>query len=470
MPTAPVPGSTDDQPSSPLTGPTADQLRAPGRTRWSWNSDDTEIWRLAWPALGALTAEPLYVLADTAIVGRLGTPQLGGLALASSILLIGHALFIFLAYGTTAAVARLLGAGEHRRAAHQAVQSVWLAGLVGAVLAGAGIVFAPGLVDLLGGGDPVVRQNALVYLRISLLGFPAMLVGLAGVGYLRGLQDTKRPLWVAAGSAVLNLVLEVVLIYGFGQGIGASALSTVVAQVAAAAVFVWWIRAAVARHGVGLRPDLAVIRKLAVAGADLFVRTAALRGGLVLTVAVAARIGTDDLAAHQIAFEVWTFLALALDAVAIAGQALIGRALGASEPDRARALGRRMIEWGLVTGAATGGAVLAFSGLLPGVFTEDPAVAGLAFFLLLHVGLSQPVNGVVFALDGVMIGAGDLRFLAWAMAAASAVLAAGALTVAGAGAGIGWLWAALHAWMLVRLATLMARFAGPRWLITGADR
>lgn len=443
---------------------------APVRARWAWTSDDSEIWRLAWPALGALTAEPLYVLADTAIVGRLGTPQLGGLALASSILLIGHALFIFLAYGTTAAVARLLGAGEHRRAAHQAVQSVWLAGLVGAVLAGAGIALAPGLVDLLGGGDPVVRQNALIYLRISLVGFPAMLVGLAGVGYLRGLQDTRRPFWVAMASAGLNLVLEVVLIYGFGQGIGASALSTVVAQVGAAGVFVWWIKAAVARHGVGLGPDLAVIRRLAVAGADLFVRTAALRGGLVLAVAVAARIGTDDLAAHQIAFEVWSFLALALDAVAIAGQALIGQALGASEPDRARALGRRMIEWGLAAGVATGAAVLAFSGLLPGVFTGDPAVAGLAFFLLLHVGLAQPAAGVVFALDGVMIGAGDLRFLAWAMVAASSVLAAGALTVAAAGAGIGWLWAALHAWMLVRLATLLARFAGPRWQVIGADR
>ncbi len=410
------------------------------------------------------------MLADTAIVGRLGTPQLAGLALAASILLIGHSLFIFLAYGTTAAVARLLGASEHRRAAHQAVQSTWLAFLVGSVLAVAGIVFTPTLVGVVGGDDPVVRHNAVVYLRISLLGFPAMLVALAGVGYLRGLQDTRRPFLVALGSALFNLGLEIVLVYGFDQGIGASALSTVIAQTAAAGVFVWWVKVAVAAHGVMLRPDMTVIGRLAVAGFDLFIRTAALRGGLVVTVAVAARIGTDDLAAHQIAFEVWATLALALDAVAIAGQALIGRALGAAEIDRAKVLGRRMMEWGLVTGAAIGGAVLAVSGPLPHVFTEDPAVAGLASFLLLLTAIAQPANGVVFALDGVLIGAGDLRFLGIAMVAAGSVLMGGGLVVASTGAGIGWLWAALYAWMLTRIAALLWRFAGPHWLVVGADR
>ncbi|MCY4424558.1 MAG: MATE family efflux transporter, partial [Acidimicrobiaceae bacterium] len=371
-----------------------------------WSRDDREIWRLAWPALSALVAEPLYVLADTAIVGRIGTPQLGGLALAASILLTAHAMFIFLAYGTTAAVARLLGAGEHRRAAHQAVQSLWLALAAGVVLAVAGLLLSSWLVNTLGGDDPEVLRNALVYLRISLLGLPAMLVVLAGVGYLRGVQDTKRPFAVALGSAVGNFVLEVVLVYGFDQGIGASALSTVIAQTAAAAAFVWWTRQAVARHGVGLRPDPAVIRRLAIAGWDLLIRTSALRVSLTITVAVAARIGTDDLAAHQIVFEVWTVLALVLDAVAIAGQALIGLALGAGRPDRARALGRRMIGWGLASGVMTGVVVLALSGVLPHVFTEDAAVVALAAFLLLHVGFSQPAAGVVFALDGVLIGAG----------------------------------------------------------------
>ena len=435
-----------------------------------WTDDDREIWRLAWPALGALVAEPLYVLADTAIVGRLGTPQLGGLALASSILLAAHAMFIFLAYGTTAAVARLLGAGEHRRAAHQAVQSIWLALAAGMVLAAGGLLLSSWLVDRLGGDDPAVLHNALVYLRISLLGLPAMLVMLAGVGYLRGVQDTRRPFAVALGSAVGNFVLEVVLVYGFGRGIGASALSTVIAQTAAAATFVWWIKQAVARHDVSLRPDPAVIRRLAVAGWDLLIRTSALRAGLIVTVAVAARIGTADLAAHQIVFEVWTVLALVLDAVAIAGQALIGLALGARRPDRARTLGRRMIGWGAAAGVMTGALVLAVSPVLPHVFTSDAAVIALAAFLLLHVGFSQPAAGVVFAIDGVLIGAGDLRFLAVSMIGAGAVLVGGGLLVVAAGAGIGWLWASLHAWMATRLGLTLWRFTGSSWQVTGAAR
>ena len=452
-----------------MTPPGNDRRRAI-LMRLRWSRDDREIWRLAWPALGALVAEPLYVLADTAIVGRIGTPQLGGLALAASILLTAHAMFIFLAYGTTAAVARLLGAGEHRRAAHQAVQSLWLALAAGVVLAVAGLLLSSWLVNTLGGDDPEVLANALVYLRISLLGLPAMLVVLAGVGYLRGVQDTKRPFAVALGSAVGNFVLEVVLVYGFDQGIGASALSTVIAQTAAAAAFVWWTRQAVARHGVGLRPDPAVIRRLAIAGWDLLIRTSALRVSLTITVAVAARIGTDDLAAHQIVFEVWTVLALVLDAVAIAGQALIGLALGAGRPDRARALGRRMIGWGAASGVMTGVVVLALSGVLPHVFTEDAAVVALAAFLLLHVGFSQPAAGVVFALDGVLIGAGDLRFLAVSMVGAGVVLVGGGLVVVAVSAGVGWLWAALHAWMGTRLALMLWRFASPAWQVTGADR
>ena len=435
-----------------------------------WSEDDRTIWRLAWPALGALLAEPLYVLADTAIVGRLGTAQLGGLALASSVLLFAHAMFIFLAYGTTAAVARLLGAGRQRRAARQAVQSVWLALTVGVVLAAAGTALAPALVDALGSGDTEVRHNALVYLRISLIGLPAMLAGLAGVGYLRGMQDTLRPLMVALMSAVGNLVLEVVLVHGLGYGIGASALSTVVAQTLAAAWYIHWIRTAAARHGVGLKPDLAMIRRLAATGGDLFIRTSAMRGGLTVTVAAAARIGTSDLAAHQIAFEVWTVAALALDAVAIAGQALTGQALGSGHPERARVLGKRMIGWGFASGVLMGVGVLAASPVLASVFTHDAAVVALTGFLLMHVALSQPAAGVVFALDGLLIGAGDLRFLGVAMAGASAVLIGGGLIVLAAGVGIGWLWAVLHAWMATRLVLMLLRFASSAWQVTGAER
>ena len=168
--------------------------------RIRWTGDDRDILRLAFPALGALVAEPLYILADTAVVGRIGTPELGGLALASTVLLVGHSVFIFLAYGTTSTVARLLGAGEHRRAAHQAVQSLWLAGGIGVLLLGTGLLSGPALIGALGGTGKVAA-NAEVYLRISLFGVPAMLIGLAGVGYLRGLQDTARPFYVALATA-----------------------------------------------------------------------------------------------------------------------------------------------------------------------------------------------------------------------------------------------------------------------------
>lgn len=440
--------------------PTRARLRSPY---------DREIARLALPAFGALIAEPLYVLTDTAIVGHLGTPQLGGLAVASTILLTLYAVFIFLAYGTTAAVSRLLGAGDEREAAHQAVQSLWLAALIGLGVVATGLAAAEPLVGLMG-AEGAVRENALIYLRISLLGVPAMLVVLAGTGYLRGLQDTRTPLVVAVTTAGVNLVVEVVLIYGLDQGIGASALATVVAQTLAAAVYLSRIGRAVAALGVGLRPHAPSLRRLGAVGRDLLVRTAALRAALVVATAVATRLGTVEVAAHQVAFEIWSFLALGLDAIAIAGQAMVGRALGAGDGGAARAAGRRMIEWGVALGATAAGAVLALRTVLPHLFSGDAAVVGLAAFLLVWVAVLQPVNAVAFVLDGILIGAGDMRFLAWAMAGAAAVFVPAAVTVAALGAGIGWLWAAIALLMAVRAGTLLARFAGDRWIVLGAAR
>ena len=421
------------------------------------------------PALGALIAEPLYILTDTAVVGHLGTDQLAGLAIASSVLLIGYSLFIFLAYGTTAAVARLLGAGDEERAAHQAVQGMWLAFVVGLVLVVLGQIFAVPMVELLG-ATGAVRDYALVYLRISLVGVPATLIVLAGTGYLRGLQDTTTPLVVAVVSALGNLVLELVLIYGLGFGIGASAWATVVAQIGAATVYVVWVGRAVREHRVALGPHGPTLRRLAVVGGDLFVRTAALRGAFLVATAVAARLGTVALAAHQIAFEIWSFLALTLDAVAIAGQALIGRYLGADDVASARRSGRRMIEWGVGAGIVLGMATLALRTALPNVFTSDPSVVAVTAFVLVFVGVMQPVNGVVFVLDGLLIGAGDLRYLAGAMAVSFVAFLPCAVGVAVLGLGIGWLWTALFVFMVVRMVTLGLRWRRDGWAVTGADR
>ncbi len=429
---------------------------------------DREIARLAVPAFGALIAEPLYVLADTAVVGHLGTAQLAGLAVASSALLTGFAAFIFLAYGTTAAVSRLLGAGREGEAAHQAVQGLWLATVIGlAVTVVVGGAAGP-IVEVLGAtGD--VRANAVVYLRISSLGITFQLVTFAGTGYLRGLQDTRTPLLVAVGTAIGNLVLELVLINGFDQGIGASALSTVVAQAIGALVYVRLITTATSRLGAALRPDWAAIRRLGRIGGDLLVRTLALRGSLTLFTAVAARIGTVEVGAHEVAFAVWSLLALALDAIAIAGQSMIGRFLGADDTETARRVGRRMLELGTAAGVAAGAIVLVARPVLPEVFTNDPTVVSLAGFLLVFVALLQPVNGAVFVLDGLLIGAGDMTFLAKAMIGAALVTAPVALSVLVLDLGIGWVWGAISVLMFARLVVLALRWRSGRWAVVGAD-
>jgi putative MATE family efflux protein len=407
------------------------------------------------------------VLTSTAIIGHLGTVPLAGLAAAAAIILTVYSLCIFLAYGTTSAVARLLGAGEEREAAHQAVQGLWLALLLGAVIAVAVVVTAPWLLDLVGAHGEV-RDAASIYLHVSLLGFPALLLTLAGTGYLRGVQDTRTPLYVAIGTALLNLVLELILIPGLGYGIGASALATVVAQTVGAAVYVSRILPSARAHQVALRPDLRAIRRLLVVGRDLVIRTAALRGSLLLATATASRIGVADLGAHQVAFEIWSFLALGLDALAIAGQAMTGHFLGAGDTGAARAAGRRLIELGLLGGIAVAVLIVGLRPWIPQIFSDDPAVTALIAFLLWWVAVLQPVNAVVFVLDGVLIGAGDQRFLAWAMVAAFLAFAVVAVAVLVLGLGIGWLWGALTVLMTARLIALGIRFQRGRWAVTGA--
>ena len=431
---------------------------------------DREILRLAVPALGALAAEPLYLLVDTAVVGHLGTPQLGGLAVAGTILTTAFFLFNFLAYGTTAAVSRLVGARDEPAAAHQAVQGVWLSLAIGVVLLVVGVTLAPSAVSLFGASD-AVRDNAVVYLRISALGSPAVLLALVGVGYLRGLQDTKRTLAVAVGSNVVNLVLELVLIYGLGMGIAASAAATVFAQVLAALVYGGIVLSNVRAAGVALRPDLRRLRALVVVGRDLFVRTGSLLTALAVATAVASRLGGADLAAHQIAFQLWSFLALVLDAIAIAGQAMIGRFLGAGDPDEARAAGRRMVQWGIVAGLAFAVVVLALRTALVPIFTDDRAVTRLALEVLVVVALLQPINAVVFVLDGILIGAGDLRYLAKGMAVSGLVVfLPAALLVLRADGSLVVLWGALALLMAARLVVNAHRFAGTAWQVVGAER
>ena len=431
-------------------------------------AQDREILRLALPALGALVAEPLYLLTDSAVVGTLGTPPLAGLGLAATVLQTVVGLCIFLAYGTTAVVARRLGAGDRPGALQAGVDGIWLALALGVVLVLAGWPLTPLVVDALGAGE-AVRPHALTYLRVSLLGLPAVLLVLAATGVLRGLQDTRTPFVVAAASAAGNAALSALLVLGLGLGVGGSAAATVVAQVGAAAAYLVVLVPALRREGVGVRPDLRGVRRAASAGGHLLLRTATLRAALVTATAVAASLGDAELAAHHVVFLVWSLLALVLDAIAIAAQALTGRSLGAGDAALTRATTRRMVQWGVAGGVVLALLVLAAAPFLPALFSADPRARELMTAALVVAALLQPLSGVVFVLDGVLIGAGDNRYLALTGLFTLAVFGLAAWVVVAGGFGLTALWCAIGGFMAARLAVLVLRARTDRWLVLGVS-
>ncbi|MEU2582612.1 MATE family efflux transporter [Streptomyces avermitilis] len=443
--------------------------QAPARPSAARRRHDREIVALAVPAFGALVAEPLFVMADSAIVGHLGTAQLAGLGVASALLTTAVSVFVFLAYATTAAVARRVGAGDLRAAIRQGMDGIWLALLLGAVVIAVFLPTAPSVVDLFGASE-TAAPYAITYLRISALGIPAMLVVLAATGVLRGLQDTKTPLYVAVAGFVANAALNVGLVYGADLGIAGSAWGTVIAQYGMAVAYLYVVVRGARKLGAPLRPDIAGIRACAQAGAPLLVRTLSLRAVLVIATAVAARLGDADIAAHQIILSLWSLLAFGLDAIAIAGQAIIGRYLGAGDTEGARAACRRMVEWGIAAGVLLGLLVVVARPLFLPLFTSDSAVKDAALPALLLVALSQPICGVVFVLDGVLMGAGDGPYLAWAMLLTLAVFTPVALLVPMFGGGLTALWGAMTLMMTVRMLTLWLRSRSGRWIVTGASR
>ncbi|MGW2234572.1 MATE family efflux transporter [Streptomyces sp. NPDC001759] len=443
--------------------------QAPATSRGTRRQHDREIVALAVPAFGALVAEPLFVMVDSAIVGHLGTAQLAGLGVASALLTTAVSVFVFLAYATTAAVARRVGAGDLPAAIRQGMDGIWLAILLGALVIAVILPTAPAIVDLFGASH-TAAPYATTYLRISALGIPAMLVVLASTGVLRGLQDTKTPLYVAVAGFVANAVLNAGLVYGAGLGIAGSAWGTVIAQCGMAAVYLAVVVRGARRHGASLRPDTSGIRASAQAGAPLLVRTLSLRAILMIATAVAARLGDADIAAHQIVLSLWSLLAFALDAIAIAGQAIIGRYLGADDAVGARQGCRRMVEWGVAVGVVLGVLVVLARPVFLPLFTSDSTVKDVALPALVIVALSQPICGVVFVLDGVLMGAGDGPYLAKAMLVTLAIFAPVALLVPVMGGGLTALWAAMTLMMTVRMLTLWLRARSGRWLVTGATR
>ncbi|XAS69796.1 MATE family efflux transporter [Micrococcaceae bacterium Sec5.7] len=435
-------------------------------------SHSREILRLAVPAFGALIAEPLFLLADSAIVGHLGVAQLAGVGLASAVLHTAVGLMVFLAYSTTPAVARAVGNGNIGKALGAGRDGVWLALLLGMVLAAAGFVAAEPLVELMGATGEV-RSFAVDYLRWSMPGLVAMLLIFAGTGVLRGLQDTRTPLVVATAGFALNIVLNLVLVYGLNWSVTGSAVGTSIAQWAMAAVYLVMVQKNARRHGVSLFPDWHGIRAMTKVGSWLMLRTLSLRLAILATVLVVTAQGPVNLAAHQLAMTIFSFLAFALDALAIAAQALIGKELGASNPARARLLTRTMIRWGACFGVVTG-ALLAIAAPWAGaLFTSDAGVQSALTLALWVMAIGQPIAGYVFVLDGVLIGAGDAKYLAIAGVVNLVVYLPLLLAVRFSGvdgaAGLVWLWAAFSlGYLLARALTLGFRSRTDRWMVLGS--
>ncbi|MGL6234799.1 MAG: MATE family efflux transporter [Segniliparus sp.] len=426
------------------------------------------IWSLVLPAVGVLAAEPLYVLWDTAVVGRLGAEALAGLAVGALVLNQAGSQFVFLSYGTTGRAARKHGAGDREGVVAEGVQATWIAAVLGVLFAVVGLLVADPLAAALA-GSPQIADEAAAWLRVALWGAPLILVQMAGNGWMRGLQDIRRPLWFVVVGFSLSAALTATLTLGlFGaprMGLVGSAVANLVGQAVSAALFV----AALVRERPSWRPQWPVIRAQLALAREFLLRSIAFQACFVSAGAVAARFGAASLAGHQILLSLWTFAALVLDAVAIAAQSLVGSALGAGRADEAKALAWRLTRWSAGLGA--GGAVLLICGhsFVPRLFTTDRAVlASLAVPWWLFVGLTV-LGGVVFAQDGVLMGSGDVRFLRRVTMAGALC---GFLPLVWASLFFGWglagVWTGLAVFVALRMLAGLWRVRSGSWAVTGS--
>ena len=418
---------------------------------------------LAASAFVVLAAEPLYLLVDTGVVGHLGARPLGGLAVGAALMGLLTIVGTFVEYGTTSRAARWYGAGRVEAAVGEGVQASWLAVLIGLAVVAVGEAAAGPLTSALA-GSAATQHAAESWFRIAVLGLPGVLLVLAGNGWMRGVQRTREPVWIVLAANAASALACPLLVYPAGLGLEGSAIANVVAQVVGAALFLRVLH----RAAGGLRPDRTVMRAQLVVGRDLILRSAAFQVAFLTAAGVASRMGTAQVGAHQIGLQLWEFTALLLDSFAIAAQSLVGAALGASDAAAARTMAWQVSRWGLYAGIAFGALYAATWAVLPRVFTSSPAVLHQAHVLWPWFVAMLPAAGVVFALDGVLIGAGDVRFLR----TITIVAAVGAFAPLNLAAlhwhwGLGGVWAGLTAFIAVRLLGMVARARGDAWAVTG---
>jgi putative MATE family efflux protein len=424
---------------------------------------------LALPALGVLAAEPLYLLFDLAVVGRLGALPLAGLAIGGLVLGLVASQLTFLSYSTTARSARYFGAGNRAAAVGEGVQATWLALGLGTVIALVIEVVAGPLVSAIANGGEIAAE-ALPWLRIAVLGAPAILVSLAGNGWMRGVQDTARPLRFVIAGFALSAVLCPVLVYGWLGLPRLELVGSAVANLAGQSLAGLLFLSALLAERVPLRIDFAVLRVQVVMGRDLLVRNLAFQACFVSAAAVAARFGAAAVAAHQVVLQLWSFLALVLDSFAIAAQSLVGAALGAGQTAHARSVAWRVTIFSLVAAALLASVFALGASVMPALFTDDRSVLseiGVPWWFLIA---QLPVAGIVFALDGVLLGAGDAKFMRNATLA-SALL--GFLPLIWLSLAYGWglfgIWSGLTLFMVLRLVFACWRTLSGRWLVLGTS-
>lgn len=420
---------------------------------------------LAASAFVVLAAEPLYLLVDTAVVGHLGTVALGalgvGVALLGFVVLAGT----FVEYGTTSRAARFFGAGDRQAAINEGVQASWLALGIGLLVVVLAEVFAHPLAALLAGDNAHTRQAAESWFRIAAIGTPGVLLVLAGNGWMRGVQSTREPVRIVLLANALSAAASPILVYACHLGLNGSAYANVGAQAVGSVLF---IRALGRSSPVSSRPEWAVMRKQLVVGRDLILRSAGFQVAFLSAAGVASRMGAAQIGAHQIGLQIWEFIALLLDSFAIAAQSLVGAALGSEDVGAARRTAWQVARYGLWAGCAFGAATGVLWELLPAAFTSSASVQHQAHILWPWLAGMQPLAGVVFALDGVLIGAGDVAYLrTLTLVAGVAAFAPINLAALHWHWGIGGVWAGLSAFILVRFVGMILRARGERWAVVG---
>lgn len=415
-------------------------------------------------AVVVLAAEPLYLLVDTAVVGHLGSAQLAGLGVAGALMALLTVIGTFVEYGTTSRAARWFGAGRPDDAVNEGVQASWLALGIGAVIVVLGEILAGPLTRLLAGGTGATQHAAEQWFRIAVIGLPGVLLVLAGNGWMRGVQRTRQPVVIVLAANALSAALCPVLVYGAGMGLRGSAVANLVAQAVGGVLFLLALR----RAAVRIRPDRRVMRAQLVVGRDLIIRALAFQVAFLSAAGVAARMGTPQIAAHQIGLQLWEFTALLLDSFAIAAQSLVGAALGGSDAAAARAMAWQVARWGTYAGLVLGALYAAGWIVIPELFSSSAAVQHQAHLLWPWFAAMMPAAGLVFALDGVLIGAGDVAFLR-TITVIAGVLAFAPINIAALHWhwGIGGVWAGLAAFIVVRVVGMVARTRGDRWVVLG---